>query len=183
MVTTPELSKFVEQLNRAPGSMARPVRAMREAGLISQSGHGKGAAQANYLDGTRMLIAGMLGRRPVPRETVELVSHYGSLPCREDFVLMGYPTIFAGDRFEDALVKLLNFVAFQTEDSMKNEDFPPITIRLHFSAQTASIEFNGFVHFGFVDLEPHENTYIDFHSEINAIALIPMAFAIADGQE
>ncbi len=64
--TTPELAEFIADLLGTPESVERSrLRRLREDGMISQKGHGKGAAAATANDAALLLLVSLLGVPPL----------------------------------------------------------------------------------------------------------------------
>ncbi|GAK34603.1 hypothetical protein AQ1_02502 [alpha proteobacterium Q-1] len=70
-----EMSKIEET------SVATYARALREAGLLSQKGRGRGAAHATPLDAARLLIALMVGGKV--KDSPQAVRDFGKMRCTE----------------------------------------------------------------------------------------------------
>ena len=134
MVLISHISDEVARLTgRDTATMKQITRHLREAGLISQKGHGRGAAHGTPLDAARLLIAGMIPTSSL-REAPEVVSLYGSLkvigsPCEIEGV-----SLYRGRTFEDSLAETLRVIAVTGDDPHLLGD-----IEINLSARRATI--------------------------------------------
>lgn len=113
------VSEIVTELAAMSGASAQSVgvlaRALREAGLISQRGRGRGAAHATPLDAARLCIALMVGGRH--RDAAQVVRDFGQLELHAIEPEAGHPVdsltlqavggLGEAHRFEDALAALI----------------------------------------------------------------------------
>jgi DNA-binding IscR family transcriptional regulator len=114
-VTTPALAEFIAELTNLPPSVLRTItRRLREAGHLSQAGHGRGAAAATPYDAACILLVAMAELTPVHSAVV--AEQIGA--CRPSYEFAAKQKIKVADQRRIAELKR-EFEAF-----MRGVDIP-----------------------------------------------------------
>ncbi len=121
------ISDIVKELALSTGTAEKSItviaRWLREDGLLSQKGHGRGAAQATPLDAARLLIALMIGGKI--KNAPQAVRDFGQLLEEphsrgggdQEMSLENLCGLTDGHTFEDGLAAVIGF--WGNEDAMR----------------------------------------------------------------
>jgi hypothetical protein len=151
---------LISELNAATAEALTPLplptvamfsRVLREAGLISKKGRGRGAAHATPLDGARLLIA--LLATTSPSQAADCVTDFGALVQKESynahvvagsaFTLSAAYGLPSRHTFEEALAAVIaGFAEDRFAACTKALNYTRIEIRV-WDTGTAAIQLNG----------------------------------------
>lgn len=153
------ISELIVELSVMSGveksSIAVVARHLREAGLLSQKGRGRGAAHASALDAARLCIALMVDGKA--KDAPEAVRDFGRLVCESidtepehpsaDINLTSLCNLELGHTFEQGLAGLIEAwsdeaaVAVMEARRGPHGIWPGMLARIHDSTLTAEIYF------------------------------------------